>query len=47
MKLPSGDPQDLNDGKRTFGLGNGLVPLGNKPLPEPLLIQIYAVSRRH
>ena len=24
-----------------IGSGNGLVPSGNKPLPEPLLIQIY------
>ena len=24
-----------------IGSGNGLVPLGNKPLPEPMLTQIY------
>ena len=24
-----------------IGLGNGLVPNGTKPLPEPMLIQIY------
>ena len=24
--------------------GNGLVPSGTKPLPKPMLIQIYAVS---
>ena len=23
------------------GLGNSLVPSGNKPLPEPMLTQIY------
>ena len=36
---------------RTFevniGAGNGLVPSGNKPLPEPMLIQIYVVIRHH
>ena len=26
-----------------IGLGNGLVPSGNKPLPEPMLTQIYVV----
>ena len=29
------------------GLGNGLVPSGNKPLPEPMLTQIYVTIRRH
>ena len=24
-----------------IGLGNGLVPPGNKPVPEPMLKQIY------
>ena len=24
-----------------IGLGNGLVPSGNKPLPEPMLTQIF------
>ena len=28
-----------------IGSGNGLVPSGNKPLPEPMLTQIYVVSR--
>ena len=27
------------------GSGNGLVPSGNKPLPEPMLTQICAVTR--
>ena len=27
--------------------GNGLVPSGNKPLPEPLLTQIYVTVCRH
>ena len=27
-----------------IGSGNGLVPSGTKPLPKPMLIQIYAVS---
>ena len=34
-------PQDLSDGKSNIGSGNGLVPSGNKPLPEPMLTQIY------
>ena len=29
-----------------IGLGNGLVPLGNKPLPEPMLTQIYVAIWR-
>ena len=28
-----------------IGPGNGLVPSGNKPLPEPMLTQIYGVTR--
>ena len=27
-----------------IGSGTGLVPLGNKPLPIPLLIEIYSPS---
>ena len=27
-----------------IGSGNGLVPSGNKPLPEPMLTQIYVVN---
>ena len=27
--------------------GKGLVPSGNKPLPEPMLTQIYAIIWRH
>ena len=27
--------------------GNGLVPLGNKPLPEPMLTQIFVAKWRH
>ena len=34
-------PQDLSDDKVNIGSGNGLVPPGNKPLPEPVLTQIY------
>ena len=26
-----------------IGLGNGLVPSGNKPLPEPVLTKIFNV----
>ena len=31
---------DFTDDQSTFGSGNGLMPLGNKPLPEPMLTQI-------
>ena len=34
---------DLTD--VNIGSGNGLVPSGNKPLPEPMLTQIYGVTR--
>ena len=30
-----------------IGSGNGLVPSGNKPLPESLLTQIYDALWRH
>ena len=30
-----------------IGSGNGLVPSGSKPLPEPMLTQIYVVKWRH
>ena len=33
--------------KGSIGSGNGLVPLGDKPLPEPMLIQICAAIWRH
>ena len=36
-------PQDITDDKS----GNGLVPSGNKPLPEPMLTQIYVAKWRH
>ena len=39
MSLDFADDQSWN-----IGSGNGLVPSGNKPLPEPMLTQI---SRRH
>ena len=29
------------------GSGNGLVPLGNKPLPEPMLTQIFVTTSHH
>ena len=40
-------PLDLTDDKVKIGSGNGLVPLGNKPLPEPMLIQINVTKWRH
>ena len=30
-----------------FGLGNGVVPSGNKPLPELMLSKTYAAIWRH
>ena len=30
-----------------IGSGNGLVPSGNKPLPEPILTHIYVATWRH
>ena len=30
-----------------IGSGNGLVPSGNKPLPEPMLTQIYVATWCH
>ena len=30
-----------------IGSGNGLVPSGNKPLPEPMLTQIYVARWHH
>ena len=39
-------PQDLTD-EVNIGLGNGLVLSGNKPLPEPMLTQIYVTIWRH
>ena len=29
----------------SIGSGNGLVLSGNKPLPEPMLTQIYGATR--
>ena len=31
----------------SIGLGNGLAPSGNKPLPEPMLTQIYVAIWHH
>ena len=39
-------PQDPIDDVN-IGLSNGLVPLGNKPLPEPMLTQIYVTKCCH
>ena len=38
---------NLTDDKSTFGLGNGLVPSGHKPSPQPLLIQFCVTIWRH
>ena len=37
---------DLTD-KSNIGSGNGLVLPGNKPLPEPMLTQIYVAIWHH
>ena len=34
---------DLTDGNIVSG--NGLVPLGNTPLPDPVLIHFYGATR--
>ena len=38
-------PQDLTD--VNIGSGNGLVPSGNTPLPEPMLTEICVAKWRH
>ena len=43
---------DVSHLRVNIGSGNGLVPSGNKPLPEPMLTQLYVaiilhVGRRH
>ena len=38
-------PLDLTEDKFNISSGNGLVPSGNKLLPEPMLTQIYGVTR--
>ena len=40
--LPQKTYGDVN-----IGSGNDLVPLGNKPLPEPMLSQTYVITWRH
>ena len=37
--------QELLDDKSNIGSGNSLVPSGTKPLPEPMLTQIYVIWR--
>ena len=39
--------QNIFDDESTYGLGNGLVAVGTKPLLEPMLTQVYAVIWRH
>ena len=38
---------DFTDDQVNIGSGNGLVPSGNKPLPEPMLTQISVAIWRH
>ena len=40
-------PQDLTDDEVNIGSGSGLVPSGNKPLPEPMLTQSLVTLWRH
>ena len=40
-------PQNLTDDQVNIGSGNGLVPSGNKPLPEPVLTKISKASWCH
>ena len=37
----------LTDDKVNIGSGNGLVPSGNKPLPELMLTQFYVAMWCH
>ena len=38
---------DFTDNQVNIGSGNGLVLSGNKPLPGPMLIQIFVTIWRH
>ena len=40
-------PQDFTNHKSTLGSSKGLVLLGNKPLPEPMLIKIHVAIWSH
>ena len=46
VKMPSGATRDYW-WKVNIGAGNGLVPLDNEPLPEPMLTKIYVAIWRH
>ena len=39
--------EDFSDGKSNIGSGDGLVPPGNKPLPDSMLTQMYVTLLRH
>ena len=39
--------EDVIDDKVNIGSGNGSVPSGNKPLPEPMLTQIHDAMWRN
>ena len=43
VKLLSGECHRIPWWWINIGSGNGLVPAGNKPLPEPILTQIYVI----
>ena len=47
MELPSGDNHWTSLMVVNIDLGNGLVPSGNKPLPEPMLTQIFVAIWHH
>ena len=42
-----GKPQDFTGDKSTIGSGDGLVPSGNKPLPDPILTHINVAIWHH
>ena len=44
---PNVDVTGLHSWSVNIGSGNGLVPSGNKPLPEPMLTQISVTIWRH
>ena len=47
VKSLSGECQRASLMKINIGSGNGLVPSGNKPLPEPVLSQMYVTIWHH
>ena len=40
-------PLNFFDDKVNIGSGNGSLPDGTKPLPDPMLTQFYVAIQRH